>query len=162
MVAGDLPVRPLALAGVAVSLLIGAWTHIAWDALTHNNGWLVLRLPLLQAPLFYLGGGRVHVYNVLQHFSTCLGVAVIAVVYWRWLQRNRDFVLAAVAAIAILVAVSAGAFAAAKFQGYYAWSKFLFRAAVDGMSAFVVLYLLSSVLCYCARPRMADAMRDGK
>ena len=145
--------------------------------MTHNNGWLVLRLPLLQAPLFYLGGGRVHVYNVLQHFSTCLGVAVIAVVYWRWLQRNRDaaplrffhrddlwryFVLAGVAAIAILVAVSAGAFAAAKFQGYYAWSTFLFRAAVDGMSAFVVLYLLSSVLCYCARPRMADAMRDGK
>jgi hypothetical protein len=166
MVAADVPLRPSALLVAGASILIGAWTHIAWDALTHNNGWLVLRLGLLQAPLFFAGGVEVRVFNVLQQVSTCLGIAVIAVVYWRWLQRTGDaaalryfhrddvwryLALAAFAVAAILIAVTIATLAAVKFQGYYAWSAFLFRGAVDGMSAFVVLYLSCSVLCYYTR-----------
>ncbi len=53
---------------VLASLLAGAATHLAWDALTHGR--LVM-----------------HGFQVLQHASTAAGTAVLLWWLWRWLRR---------------------------------------------------------------------------
>ena len=150
----------------ALSVVLGAWTHILWDGLTHDNGWFVLRAPFLQESVFQMAGFEVHLYNVLQHFSTCLGVVVLVASYWRWLAGTQDLrrlahferedlwryaVLASLTIVAIGIALTFAVAAAERFHGLYAWRVFLFRGAVDGMSAFILLYLLGALICYRAR-----------
>jgi hypothetical protein len=69
---------------VLISLLVGASTHLAWDAFTHNDGPVVLAVPLLQAPLFTIRAHPIYVYQLLQHLSTVLGMGAVA--WWtrRW------------------------------------------------------------------------------
>ena len=55
-------------AAVLASLLAGAFTHFAWDALTHERF-------------------VVHGFQVLQHASTLLGTAVLAAWLARWFRR---------------------------------------------------------------------------
>ena len=65
----------------AACVLIGAWTHTAWDAFTHANGWAVERLAFLRAPLAQAGGTTFPVYYILQQASTVgggLGLAALA------------------------------------------------------------------------------------
>jgi hypothetical protein len=164
MVAATLALRPATVLQAGISVLIGAWTHIAWDLFTHSNGWVTLRVALLQAPVFHLGRVDFPLYHVLQHLSSYLGVAAIVIIYWRWLRRARvtvayfqrediwrSLLLAASAAAAILTGVTLAATAAESYQGYFAWRTFMFRSAVDGMSAFVTLYVIGAVLCYSTR-----------
>jgi hypothetical protein len=54
---------------VLASLLAGAFTHFAWDGLTHDR---------------YVVSG----FQVLQHASTLLGTAVLAAWLWRWYRRT--------------------------------------------------------------------------
>lgn len=53
---------------VLASLLAGAFTHFAWDGLTHDR---------------YVVNG----VQVLQHASTLLGTALLAGWLWRWFRR---------------------------------------------------------------------------
>jgi hypothetical protein len=59
---------------VAVSLLLGAASHLAWDAFTHPSAPVVRALDVLRAPLFAVGSYQVFTYKVLQHGGTLLGV----------------------------------------------------------------------------------------
>lgn len=78
--AGRLPAGgPLA---VGLAILIGALTHLAWDAFTHP-GRATAWWPALSTPLASAGGYTLHVYGVLQHVSTLLGFAVLARVWAR-------------------------------------------------------------------------------
>ncbi len=70
--------RLLAIVG---SLAIGAFTHIAWDSLTHENGWVVERWSLLSATL--VPGLRV--FKALQHGSTLIGLALLAAWSSKWI-----------------------------------------------------------------------------
>lgn len=72
------------LLGVAISLLLGALTHIVWDAFTHANGWGVAAVPLLNRELF----PGVPLHKLAQHGSSVLGLAGIA--GWLYKRRNRD------------------------------------------------------------------------
>jgi hypothetical protein len=70
--------RPVNWALAPLSVLVGAWTHLAWDSLTHPDGWLVLRIPALSAPvsvLSYTG----QLCHVLQYASSLFGLAVLAI-----------------------------------------------------------------------------------
>src|SRR5262245_18763262 len=80
-----------AVLAAAASVVLGSWTHILWDALTHNDGWIVVRVPMLQEHLLRMGGVNLYPYNILQHLSTALGVTVMVAVYWRWLSRTPGF-----------------------------------------------------------------------
>ena len=40
-------VRGLVVA--ALSILVGAWTHLVWDSFTNNKGWFVEHMRVLQA-----------------------------------------------------------------------------------------------------------------
>jgi hypothetical protein len=164
MISARYSLRPATVLAAAISVLLGAWTHIVWDAITHGDGWIAMRVPLLQEPVFQWGGVTFAAYHVLQHLCSYLGVAVLAVCYWRWLHRTplrgpyfqredvwRYLLLAAIVVAAALTGATLATIAADRYSGYWALSVFVFRGAVDGVSAFIVLYLLGSVLFYRRR-----------
>jgi hypothetical protein len=72
---------------IVLSLLIGAFTHIAWDSLTHRNGWMVQQIPVLSKPLLETTQGTLKVYKVLQHGSTLFGAVVLFFWYLKWLKQ---------------------------------------------------------------------------
>jgi hypothetical protein len=73
------------LVTICASVLLGAWSHLAWDAFTHRNGLVVKHLDFLT---LRVGIGHLHVYNVLQYSSGLLGMAVLVVSYRRWAARS--------------------------------------------------------------------------
>jgi hypothetical protein len=65
---------------VALCLVIGATTHIIWDAFTHNGGAGVMFFPGLAQSITTIGRYHIYGYKVLQHGSTLLGLTYLA---WR-------------------------------------------------------------------------------
>ena len=72
---------------IVASLVLGSISHLAWDAFTHDKGLVVRNVPDLRLPLEEFGSHR-PVYNLLQHGSSLLGLALLAFWYWRWLKRT--------------------------------------------------------------------------
>ncbi len=62
---------------VAISILIGAASHIFWDGFTHDHGYFVQAIPQLQNVVNLLGE-QIPILKILQHSSTLLGALVIA------------------------------------------------------------------------------------
>jgi Domain of unknown function (DUF4184) len=71
--------------GVALAVLIGAWSHVLWDSFTHVRGWIVKHSPLLQRPLF---GNGPPAYKDLQYFSSVFGLCVLFYAYNKWLKAS--------------------------------------------------------------------------
>ncbi|MDE2263208.1 MAG: DUF4184 family protein [Gammaproteobacteria bacterium] len=70
--------RPSSWALAPLSLLIGSWTHLAWDSFTHPDGWMVSRISALSAPVsFFSYTGEL--CHVLQYVSSVLGLGLLAV-----------------------------------------------------------------------------------
>ena len=65
------------------SLAIGVLSHIVWDPFTHEGRWGTELLPLLDELWGPLAG-----YKWLQHGSSVLGLAVLAIWAIRWLRRR--------------------------------------------------------------------------
>ena len=78
---------PRRFALIVASLLVGAISHLAWDAFTHDRGLVVRNVPDMRVPLEEFGTHR-PLYNVLQHGSTLLGLAFLIFWYWRWFKRT--------------------------------------------------------------------------
>lgn len=72
---------------IVISIIVGSITHLAWDAFTHDRGLVVRNVPNLRTPLEEFGTHR-PIYNVLQHGSSVLGLALLAFWYWRWFKRT--------------------------------------------------------------------------
>lgn len=70
-----------------ISLLIGVWTHLFLDSITHPDGWLVEHLPVLQSPVLTVGQHRFLVCEVLYAGCTFAGVAWLAFCYLQWLEN---------------------------------------------------------------------------
>lgn len=79
---GQLP--PVSLRAVALSLLLGAATHIAWDAFTHRHGAMVEALPVLRSVWFTLGNYPLPGYEILQQASNVLGFTLLSIWLRRW------------------------------------------------------------------------------
>ena len=79
-------VSPIA---VVASIIVGAATHIAWDACTHVGGGVVRTFPLLQTPVVTIHDYRIGVYKVLQYLSTVVGSLLIARWAWTWLRATQ-------------------------------------------------------------------------
>jgi hypothetical protein len=75
--------------GVAVGVLIGAWSHVLWDSFTHVRGWFVTHVPMLQRSLFGIGPPA---YKDLQVFSSVFGLCVLLYAYNKWL-KDYDYQL---------------------------------------------------------------------
>ncbi|HXN80203.1 MAG TPA: DUF4184 family protein, partial [Steroidobacteraceae bacterium] len=74
--------RPLEWALAPVSIILGVWTHLLWDSFTHNDGWIVRRVAVLSAPVSF-GWYSGTVCHLLQYLSSAVGLAAMAVWYWR-------------------------------------------------------------------------------
>jgi hypothetical protein len=75
---------------VAISIAIGAATHLAWDSCTHEQGWLVLRVPLLYAPLASFAGHTVRLFHALCYATTFVGISALAIAYQQWRIGSVD------------------------------------------------------------------------
>ena len=70
--------------GAAAAVLAGAFTHLVWDAFTHEDGRGVRMLPFLDDLGPDIEGHTLHLYRLLQHASSVLGLLVVIVAAWRW------------------------------------------------------------------------------
>ncbi len=148
---------------LSASIVIGAWSHIAWDAFTHDGRWGQVQLPWLGDTAWTLGGEAIPVYAVLQHASTLIGALVLAGGYRRMLCRGRtgqryeadllgdrhrwNLILTLVFASASIAVISAG-IAAQGATSWHAVHVFAFAAAIHGTVAFVLLYTVSALMIY--------------
>jgi len=135
---------------VLLSLFAGIATHLAWDAFTHTG-----HFPILDAQV----AGGLYLHQVLQHGSTLLGTAFLAVWAWRKLRATQPMAtLCALddrlryAVMAAMTGLPAAAFFVAlrAFEGEPA--QLALRAAgVTALSAFGLLALFFSVSWKLAR-----------
>jgi hypothetical protein len=72
---------------IVSSLLIGAWTHLFLDSITHEDGWLAKHLPVLRSSVPWVGQHRLMICEVLYAGCTFAGVAWLAFCYLRWLEK---------------------------------------------------------------------------
>jgi hypothetical protein len=157
--------HPRALISAGVSVLLGTWTHIVWDSFTHNT-WVVKQLPLLRESAFQVGIVEFPWYVLLQHLSTVVGATILIAAYCSWLRlhhgsatnhstgaddRWRYFLLVAVIALALVIAVPRATHVASRFEGYRALRVLVFRITVDTTTAFLTLLTLSSLVLYAVR-----------
>lgn len=139
---------------ICMWILLGAWTHIAWDACTHRTGLVVQQLAFLQSVWLLDWPG----YQLAQHFSSGVGVLILAVAYRRWLrrlpnatvfddgfERYRWRLIFCSGATAILIGLP-HAFALANAAPIALfWRIQMFQFAIRTTSAFAVLIVLSSL-----------------
>jgi hypothetical protein len=161
---------------ILLSLFLGAWTHIFWDAFTHLDGWFVERIAFLRAPAFQTGSSTTHVYLALQEGSTLLGFPILVIAYWIWLQRRGEPLLSFSksdlwrylfwGAIAV-ISFSIGIPTAYHFANSTSLSDFLygrsiaFRTALYSADVGVPLALIGSVIIYAwSRPTLAAATNE--
>lgn len=83
---GARPWRPLP---VLLGTLVGASTHLFWDAFTHKDGDFVELWPALSAWVALPLGASAPVYHLLQHASSAFGLAALAVAVHRSLRRRQ-------------------------------------------------------------------------
>ncbi len=65
---------------VSMSIIFGALTHIFWDNFTHDNGYFVHIIPVLQHA-FRFSGHYMSLATVLQYFSSMVGGIIIIAVF---------------------------------------------------------------------------------
>ena len=64
-------------AGIAVAVVIGAFTHLIWDAFTHEGRWGAAWITSLDSD-FSIAGYAVPGYKLLQYGSTLVGLPFLA------------------------------------------------------------------------------------
>jgi hypothetical protein len=77
------------LAALAISMSLGAFTHLAWDSFTHESGAALRFFPFLGMSVIDLGFYEVPLTRVLHHSSSLVGLAWIALETRRWVTRAR-------------------------------------------------------------------------
>lgn len=151
-----------ALAILAGSLLLGAATHIAWDALTHRNTVVVAHLDVLRMPVRFPGGLALPLYKILQHASSVLGLFLLWRSVMQWMLRTpprtgewhpisagkRTLVRSAILAAGLL-----GGATGAMSRPAWTLEHVAFNGVVAGMSWMVI-----AVLAYCLCWRIGTAV----
>lgn len=62
---------------IIISALIGAFSHLAWDSFTHEDGFAVERITYLSSNIS-IAGKHLPVFKLLQHGSSFIGAIVIS------------------------------------------------------------------------------------
>ena len=153
--------HPGNIALAVVSLLLGAWTHIAWDDLTHRGRWGAQHIAWLNRTVFSFGDQTFAVYACLQWLSSVAGALILLWAYRAWLrrqpgqpaaardcpgQRQRYLLLAAAAVAATAASLPFALAGAAAFHGFTACMAFLFQLWVHFAVIFIGLLAAASLL----------------
>lgn len=134
---------------LSAALLLGAASHLVWDAFTHRTGFGVAWLPTLAAPLS-IGPLSVPWYKVLQHGSTVAGMLVFVALAGAWAARQPP--VPGVRLVERAIAIASAPLAAGLLNGLRFWSEGLqpFVVGVGVAFAFAVVaipVLLGAWLC---------------
>jgi hypothetical protein len=70
-----------------LSLIIGIWTHVLWDSVTHPDGWLVEHIPVLFLPVFHFDGRTARVCTVLWYVSSFVAAGWLFMAFEKWRQN---------------------------------------------------------------------------
>lgn len=82
----DPSLSPRTLVFAALGVVLGALTHVAWDAFTHINTPVTNAIPFFQVELFATDGRSFRVYRLLQYLSSVFGLGALA--WWAWNLRR--------------------------------------------------------------------------
>ena len=146
---------------IALSIMIGALTHIVWDSFTHKHGWMVQFFPGLNFPIFTLPGTPFSfpLYRLLQHTSTLIGGVLLAYWYLKWYRSSstvetenswfpapstRIKILVGMASSALFFALWLAFLAVPSFHNIYYIRLFFFDVTVISSSIFFVELCLYS------------------
>ena len=159
--------RPLRWPIALLSILIGSWTHIAWDSVTHQTGWTVARVAALSAPVSIFGWDT-ETSHLLQYVSSVFGLAVLAFWFHSMVVRVpaavaqdptrfrvRWLVLALIVVAALLIGVSR-AIAVWSSVGYYRLGYLLLTRTIGW---FAVLYLAAGLIAMINRRPEPEPVR---
>ena len=134
--------QPLHWVWAPFAIIVGAWTHLLWDSITHDNGWVVKRVAALSAPISLFGytGSLCH---VMQYVSSIAGLLIL----WIWFRRlptppveaPGHGILVPSARTAILLLVCAAGAAVGAYRGV--------QAALGNHSYYRVFYTLLTSSC---------------
>jgi hypothetical protein len=64
----------------ACGILAGAFTHLVWDAFTHESGRGVRMLPILEEPVAHVNGHLLRGMNLVQDLNSLIGLIAVALV----------------------------------------------------------------------------------
>jgi hypothetical protein len=151
--------RPLHWPIAMLSILIGSWTHLAWDSFTHAGGWMTRRVAALSAPVTIFGW-QTETSHLLQYVSTAFGLTVLGIWLWRmWIRAPKPadsaqswplryrLLLGAI----VLVSVSFGF-----YKSLYAWHlgtyyRMVFILLTISIRWFLVVLLLAGIAIMLSR-----------
>ena len=152
--------QPLHWPMALFSLLVGTWTHLAWDSVTHETGWTAARVPALSAPISVFGWDT-PMAHLLQYLSSVVGLVLLAVWFRGLLKgfprmvsadqsrpRARWALLIAIAVISLSIGVSR-ALLEWHATGYY-HLEFLLLTRTIGW--FMALYLAAGFVVSLSEP----------
>jgi hypothetical protein len=136
-----------------LATMLGASTHIVWDAFTHFNGWGVFLVPWLLLRWTPLGPS----YALLQDFSSFLGVVIIGFKL-RWVfERYKDELapidltrLWLVIGVTGIVSIFGGVINAMRWHAEKT-GIVIGQFAIGGMAAFVLFVAVLSAVILCVR-----------
>jgi formate-dependent nitrite reductase membrane component NrfD len=74
----------------ACGVLVGAVTHLVWDAFTHENARGIRMVPWLEEPAVEIGNHRMAGVRLLQDGSSLLGLVVVLVLVCYALRRGHE------------------------------------------------------------------------
>lgn len=133
-------------------LVVGAATHLVWDAVTHTDGAAVRYWPMLR--LSVVGPHRL--YNVIGYVSSLGGLPLLGAITLRWYRRvprehgrhwptlPRKTCRWVQGGIAVAVAVGAGIALTAPVSqvSAYDWVRLVLVGGIRGAGLALVLYVL--------------------
>jgi Domain of unknown function (DUF4184) len=150
----------------APSLLVGSWTHLAWDRFTHEGRWTYHNLPFLYQPLFPDTTHELPLYHFLQYATSVAGLLYIGWQYVLAVRKSKGehtpvftlrerkvhliLVLLAVALAAGCMRLVATGF---EFGSIYARLSLILKTA---LMCFGFLYLLTGLIMASTRQRTSS------
>jgi len=143
-----------AMLGAAVAVLLGAVSHVVWDAFGHSGG-VVRSIRGLVTPALPSVLPSIPWYKVVQHVSSLVGIVVLCAWAWSWLRGQDRASLAygersprpAIRVTAAILGVAAiGAVLNGQRVHDPSLSSLLALAAVGAMAAFAAAIVSYGVL----------------
>jgi hypothetical protein len=143
----------------ALSILIGAWTHIVWDQFTHDGSFVSRHFSPLRFVLFHIRGVEVPVAYLLQYLSTIVGGGILAWFYWKWLRSQpripntesdtwRYVLIFSLALVSLAAGVTIGVHLSDRIRDSETFREYVYTTGVSAVSVFTFLIVISAILCY--------------
>lgn len=70
------------------ALLLGIFSHLLLDSITHENSFFTARLPFLSYSFLIAPFGSIKIYFLLQQFFSIAGIAIVILWYINWYKNS--------------------------------------------------------------------------